>query len=682
MSGISGRLSRYALGGRSRAKTVGKPESFYPSPFFDVAQNYLPKTIKETFDWCLYYQLTNPLINAVTSKLATYPITDLIYEDDNEGVVDLYKQIFERQFLLRQFLVEVNLDRYTYGNAFVSISFPFKKVLSCKECKAEWEAKDVKYKWKDFQFHIDCEHCSHSGVAKVKDEPIKSSTQIRLIRWNPKNITIRHNEITGKSEYYYSMPRHLKNDIMLGKPSMIESVPQVFISAIKKKKSILLEGSKLFHSKRASISRDPSDSGWGAPLILPVLKDIFFLQVLRKAQEAVAMEHIVPMRVMFPQVTTDGNNPYAHINLQDWQTEVSGQIKKWRMDNNHIPVMPVPVGYQMIGGQGKSLLLHQELRIYNDQIIAGMGVPTSFFYGEAQYSGAAVNMRALENEFLGNRQDMLRLVEFIRDRVCAFLDVPKIDLKFKPFKMADDIQRASFDMNLANAGMISRRSFLETRDFSFDTEQELLHAEGKKLNRAQREGMISNAESQGEAMLIQTRYQIQAQSLQQEAQAQMQQQMQQQMPQQQMPQQQGAQQQGAQQAPGQEGGMAEQPQPPAGQAEQQPGMQQGQMQQPPPQQGSPMPQQPEPQQAGIDQSPVGAGQQGGMVDLFAQAKRITSQIKKMDEVDRYRALSQLRATNPDMYMLVNNALSGAGVKTMSPLPEQLPPRAAPDRAQI
>lgn len=650
-------IGRYVSGGRARASSVGRPEKFYPSPFFDVGQNYMPKTIKDTFDWCLYYQQTNPLINSITQKLATYAITDLIYEDDNEGVVELYKNIFEKQFLLRQFLVETNLDRYTYGNAFVSVAFPFLKVLECKACKSDFPAKDIKYKWKGYDFHMDCSSCGHSGIAKVKDEPIKAGLQIKLIRWNPKNIKIKYNEITGKSEYYYNIPRYIKNDITLGKASMIETIPQAFIEALKKKKSILLESSKLFHAKRASISREASDAGWGSPLILPVLKDIFFLQVLRKAQEAVAMEHIVPMRVMFPQVTTDGNNPYAHINLQDWQDEVSGQIKKWRQDNNHIPVMPVPVGYQVIGGQGRGLLLHQELRVYNDQIIAGMGVPTGFFYGEQQYSGASVNLRALENEFLGNRQDMLRLVEFIRDRICAFLDMPKITLKFKPFKMADDIQRASFDMNLANANMISRRTFLESRDFNFESEQQLISAELTKMNKQQREQMIAQASAQGEAMLIQTRYQGQAQHLQAESQQELQEAFPQMAPPQQGP-----------------GGP-----PPQGQGEQ---PQQGG---PPPQQGEQPQQQQQPEggpQQGIEQSPVQAQQGGAMIDMFAQAKKLTSELKKMDEVDRYRAMAQIRAGNPDLYMLVNNALSGAGMRSMSPLPEQRPSNAAPDKAQI
>ena len=630
-----------------RAKSIGRPEAFYPSPFFDVAQNYLPKTIKDTFDWCLYYQLTNPLINAVTQKLATYPITDLVYEDDNPGVVNLYKDLFEKQFLMRTFLIEVNLDRYTYGNSFVSVSFPFKKILVCKNCKSDYEAKESGYKWKGFKFHLKCNNCGHYGPAEVRDEPVRAHKQIRLIRWNPKNITIKHNEITGRSEYYYSMPRHIKNDITLGKPSTIETIPQAFIDALAKKKAIMLDEDKLFHSKRASISRDPSDSGWGAPLILPVLKDIFFLQVLRKSQEAVALEHIVPMRVMFPQVTTDGSNPYAHINLQDWQSEVTTQIKKWRQDNNHIPVMPVPVGYQMIGGQGRSLLLHQEIRIYNDQIIAGMGVPTGFFYGEAQYSGASVNLRALENEFLGNRQDMLRLIEFVRDRVCAFLDIPSLPVKFRPFKMADDIQRASFDLNLANAGMISRRAFLQSRNYDIDTESDLIEEETKAFAKVQREQQLRSAEAQGEAMLIQTRYQVQAQQMQMEAQ-------------QQMPQQPGQPPQASEgpQQPGQ-GAPAGQGAQPTPQQQGQPGGADGSSMADIPHDSDQAEQKPEPSQGGVEPSPVNAQQQGNMIDLFAQARSITSQLKMMNEVDRYRALAQLRASHPDLYTVVNNTLSGA-----------------------
>lgn len=622
--------------GRS-AQSVGRPDGFYPSPFFDIAQNYIPRAIKDTFDWCLYYQLTNPLVSAVTHKLAAYPITDMVYDDENEALVETYKSLFERQFRMRTFLIETNLDRYTFGNSFVSVSFPFRKMLLCGSCNKAHEGERTQWSFRSYKFVIDCS-CGYSGVATAKDEPVKNSMQIRLIRWNPKAITIRYNELTGDTSYFYTMPKHLKNDILIGRRDTLLHTPQAFIDALATGKAISLDHTKIFHARRPSASREPFDSGWGAPMILPVLKDLFFVQILRKAQETIAMEHIVPMRTMFPQVTADGNNPYAHINLKDWQKEVEGQIRRWRQDNNHIPVMPVPIGTQTIGGQGRQMLLHQEIRAYNDIIIAGLGVPTGLVYGEAMYSGASVNMRAMENEFIGNRQDMLRLVEFIGDRISTFLDLPRIKLRFKPFKMADDIQRASFNLQLSQGGYISRHTQLQSVDHDYEVERKLIEEEQKEQWRDQKLVAKNQAETQGEAMVISARYQAEAQMVQQ-----------------------GITQAGTPPAQQQPGGVPTPDMAP-------PGAVQG-----PPAGG----QRPE------DQSPM--NQQTGanpMVDLMSEAKRVSTQIKNMDEVGRYQALARIKAHNPDLYMLVNQAVAGGSQRPLQPLPEKLPPRAGPGRAQL
>jgi len=175
----------------TRAESVGRLENFYPSPFFDIASTYLPKTIKETFDWCLYYQLTNPIINAVTTKMAAYPITDLSYDDDNPGVINALKELFENQLNLRLFLIETNLDRYTFGNSFTSVSFPLQKMLKCRGCNEVKSAASSSYLWKNFTFNLNCKKCGFTGPAEVKDEPLKTQKKIRLIRWNPKQIIIK-----------------------------------------------------------------------------------------------------------------------------------------------------------------------------------------------------------------------------------------------------------------------------------------------------------------------------------------------------------------------------------------------------------------------------------------------------------------------------------------------------------
>jgi hypothetical protein len=148
------------------------------------------------------------------------------------------------------------------------------------------------------------------------------------------------------------------------------------------------------------------------------------------------------------------------------------------------------------------------------------------------------------------------------------------------------------------------------------------------------------------------------------------------------PQQGQEQQQQAAPSPEQQQAMSQQQQQAAPPPEQQQAMAQQQQQQ---QQAMAQQQQQQAPVQGVEQSPMNqqvSGAGGSMVDLFAQAKKMGSHIKAMNEVDRYRAMAQLRASNPDLYMLVNNYLSGTGMKPMRPLPEVLPPRAAPDTAQI
>ena len=622
-----------SAGRQARASSVGRPEAFYPSPFFDIAENYLPSTIRETFEWCAYYQRTNPIISTVTSRLAAYPITDIMFDEGNEGLVEEWRDLFETKLRIRQFLVEQNLDRYTFGNSFCTVSFPFVKKLTCRQCQHAVEASKAKYQWRDTKFMLHCQECDTQHEAKVHDEYQKNLEAVRLVRWNPRVIEIEYNEITGRSRYFYRMPQYLRNQITLGIPDVVQNVPQTFIDAIRKKKAILIESDKIFHSRRASISTNPGDQGWGAPLVLPVLKDIFFTQVLRKSQEAVCMEHIVPMRVLYPQVTGDGNNFYSQVNLKSWQKEVELQVTKWRQDPNHIPVLGFPLGYQLIGGQGRAILLHQELRVYFDQIVAGMGVPTSFFYGEAQYSGASVNLKALENEFLGNRQDMLRLVHFIRDAIAGGCDKTPIGMRFRPFKMADDIQRASYDLQLSQGGLISQRSLLQSRDFDYDREQTLLKTERSVQARVSRQQIVDQAAAQGEAQIIQAKYGAQAQVQQQEILNQNG------MATPEQQQQQGQEQQGA-----------------AGQQ-----AQQGQPQQPGQEQQA---------QPGQEQQPV---ESAGGQNLAVAARTVAQQLSAMSEVDQYHRLEQLRANNPNLYELVFRDLKSQGVR-LRPNPEQLPSR--------
>jgi intein/homing endonuclease len=138
---------------------------------------------------------------------------------------------------------------------------------------------------------------------------LRSIRDIRLIRWNPEYITVQHNDATAEERFYYSIPPQMANDIRMAKRHIVERVPQVFIEALRQNKALLFSRDNIYHMKRPTIAQ--KDKGWGMPMILPVLKDVFYLQVLRKAQEAIAVEHIVPLRLLFPQTSSSSADVYC-----------------------------------------------------------------------------------------------------------------------------------------------------------------------------------------------------------------------------------------------------------------------------------------------------------------------------------------------------------------------------------
>ena len=105
----------------------------YPNQFFDLAQQYMPPTIKELFKWCTFYYYNSPLIGAALKKVSRYPITDLIIEDDIESNRQVWEKILVKTLKIKDRLMEINLDAHVYGNAFVSVHLPFTRFLICQK---------------------------------------------------------------------------------------------------------------------------------------------------------------------------------------------------------------------------------------------------------------------------------------------------------------------------------------------------------------------------------------------------------------------------------------------------------------------------------------------------------------------------------------------------------------------
>lgn len=510
---------RGRIGGTAQAEGIS-----YPNPFFDLAHTYLPSTVKQLFQWCRFYYLTNPLIAAVVNKMAEYPVTDMVIDTDSTGLKDRWEGYFEEDLQLRSSLMDIGLFFNCYGNAIISLSHPFIKWLKCERCKTEVQATKATYTFRSGKFYLKCKSCGHDGNAEVRDQFLKTPHNTRLILWNPEDIDIRYNDLTGGTNYYYTLPGYLKNAIMLGKRDIVDHAPQVFIDAVEKRKAVVLDPDNVYHLRRPSILTGKLNRGWGTPPLMPVLKDTFYLQLMKKSQESVLLERMLPLNVLSPGMSAPGANPYELVNLKDWREHVMGEIMKWRRDPLYMPVMPIPIQHQTVGGDGRALLLNAEMRQVADTIISGMGCPPELIFGGLSWSGSNVSLRMLENTFLRYMAGLSRLIRrFIVRRTAAHLDWPEVDVRFKPFKMADDLQRKAFLFQLNQAKLISDTTMLQDSDFNPEEEDELLRKEVKRRLKGVEEQQLAEAAIGGKAQVEQAKWQAKSQMVMAREQQQMQQ---------------------------------------------------------------------------------------------------------------------------------------------------------------
>ncbi len=434
----------------------------YPSPYVDIASTYLPRTIKEILHLCRYYFRTNPICNPIIRALSEYPVSDINIDEDDPDIRAMWQEIIDNILKLKPICIEVGLDFFTYGNAFVYISYPMQKWLQCRICHMKDRVENCEYRWVSLNFELTCKKCGNiNDKAMIIETVVKDIKRIKIIRINPELVDIEYCSVTGKEDYFVTLARSLRNDIVIGKRHVIETIPDIFVEALRENKRLRLSDGKLFHFKRPSIS-DMDTLGWGEPIIYPVMKSAFYMQVLRKAQEAIMHGCIIPLRIIFPQGGDNTSSPYQNVNLFKWTNTMKSELIKWRRDPNHIPIIPLPTGNQVISGEGKSLALFQELDLLTTEICNGMGVPIELLKGGLSWSGSNMSLRLLENKFLNYRTDLLLFVrDFVLGNVAKFLKMPTPKVSFAKFKMADDLQRSALEQQIAQQQQISWHTVME-----------------------------------------------------------------------------------------------------------------------------------------------------------------------------------------------------------------------------
>lgn len=505
-------LSDSQIGGSGPSRSTQRAVN-YPSPFFDLAGTYMPDSPKALMRHCRYFYYTVAVIGAAIDVHAGYPVTDIVLDEEDAKLTEKWHEILHNKFHIKSFMVESGKDYHTTGNVFISLYMPFDRHLICLICKVPSPISTVEYTFRNYKFEFTCPKCTNHGRADIKDEPVKDLERVNLVRWSAENMDIDYNPISGERFYKYNVPADVRRMVQAGRRHIVEKLPLVFIEACRDQTPININRENIFHLRRPALAE--KNMGWGEPAMIRVLKDTFYLQLLRKAREVIAQQHIVPLWVLFPQPHGE-LDPYQHLNLAEWRSRVEDEIKKWRQDPNYIPIMPMPVGFQFIGGNFKNLDTTPEIQNLLLNILAGMNMPQEFVYGGLQYSGTSFSIRMLSNLFSSYRSQLLEFLNgFLIKKVAEFFDIPKVKAHFTDLKMADDVQKKTLLVQLNQLNKLSTGTLLS--ELGFDAEKELkkIKDELKQQGELIGDQMVEQEKAKSRAMIENIKGQIRAQAEQQ-----------------------------------------------------------------------------------------------------------------------------------------------------------------------
>jgi len=329
------------------------------------------------------------------------------------------------------------------------------------------------------------------GPENVIDQKLVISRKLNFIRWDPKDMDIDYNPITNESVYYYTIPRDLVQQVNGGHKTLIDTLPIGFLKAIATNKKFKFAKGAIYHMKvggPAGICHQ-----WGLPPLLSVMSKFHYTEILRKANEAIALDHLVPFRIIHPAQASGNADPVVQISLKRWQDNMKTHMLKWRQDPLHMMFAPIPVGVTQVGGQGRALLTLGEVQEAEKNIVAALGIPMEFLYGGLTGTGMEATLRLIENQLETHINDLLDLQQWATDKAAKFLGWELLKVGMSKFRIVDDNNAKQVVLNLwmqgqqGGAQVVSNQTITELFDIDLEQEEDRIKQETLDQVRRQRE---------------------------------------------------------------------------------------------------------------------------------------------------------------------------------------------------
>lgn len=475
--------------GASPAKSehwLGKGNALFPDPFFDMASLAMPTNSAAVLRYCEFIVSQNPTLRQAIHRIVSYFCTDIDVTDKEAAREEKlkFKMFMRHELRIMAELNKILLDRMVYGNAFVSILMPFRRYLSCPGCAKNGRAlvlplaqvynnKQFNFRWKEFEFHATCPRCKYSGQWSHRDRPSTQETDVKVKRWNPHEIEIEYDALSDDCAYIWKIPEAYRKDIRVGNLYHLERANWEVIKAVKANQHLRFDDGVVFHMREPTLAGQYTQ-GWGFSRILTSFRQAWYVQILRRFNEAIAADFVMPFRLLSPGVkagTGDSNgDPLVVSDLSDVSQRLLDIVADHRKDPATWHTCPFPVEYQILGGEARQLAPRELLQEGVDELLNGVGVPGDMYRGTMSMQTVYPAMRLFESQHAPLIQEVNDLLQFVSQAVARALNWEPIECRLLPPTIADDVNQQMAKLQLMLSRQISQTSGLQS--LNLDVEEE------------------------------------------------------------------------------------------------------------------------------------------------------------------------------------------------------------------
>lgn len=435
----------------------------FDDPFLLPSAEYMPETMHEAMDFCRYIYLNNPEYRRASQRVTRHFIQDYTIDTDSDSERKEIKDFLDYKLKLRLAMMEMGDDWSCYGGSFYRVHFPFKRLITRKDKHGKkvfydinaFSIDNIRFDLKKLQYTVRDPKTGNNEQFDFIDVKQKNKDGIALVKYDPRLIDVIHAADTQQSRFLYRIPENLVTDVQNNNIFQINNLSRKKLIAIRDNKNLLFSADELFHFRAPTIS-GISDGGYGLPEIMANFRLLYQLQVYRKIDETVALDYMLPFRVLSMDHSGSGNTAAQKMDAVEWKRHMSHIIKTRRKDKTAMFAVPAPIKYQEEGGQGKSLAPKDLIEYQTNNMLNAMGYPAELYTMSLRAEAMPSAIRLFEQTFWFIHENYNNFCRWAVNRINTYLNNQRVDVGIKPPSMADDIEKQNLMLQLMAQGEISR----------------------------------------------------------------------------------------------------------------------------------------------------------------------------------------------------------------------------------